>query len=147
MEIEGVSFEETGCTGRCADGPNATIESEGGSYDLMGLRSCRDVAEALSTKCGIEVDATLVSATDCRMAGVTAAMDGDFETAIKYFTKGIELNPPNVHTFYANRAVARLKNKDKSAMEDGQTALELAPEGWAEDWPWNTDISGLITEF
>jgi len=32
-------------------------------------------------------------------------------------------------------------------MEDGEKALALSPEGWADGWPYNTDLSGLLTEF
>jgi len=152
MGRDDVTFSSMGCTGNCKEGPNALFKGAAGgkAVPVGGLTSVRAVANALDSCCDIQLDPDVIQCSDFRMQGVRNAMNGDFETAIALFSKAIDTlgeEHPMAYLFYANRAVARLKNRDKTAMEDGEKALALSPEGWADGWPYNTDLSGLLTEF
>eukprot|EP00667_Euglena_gracilis_P001817 EG_transcript_1817 len=72
-------------------------------------------------------------ALEFKNKGNAAFQAGDYQTAILFFTKGIEhdLNNPTNYIFYSNRSAAYFALPDyKSALQDAETVLRLKP-----DWP------------
>ncbi|CDJ49419.1 Hsc70/Hsp90-organizing protein, putative [Eimeria brunetti] len=70
--------------------------------------------------------------------GNAAFQKGDFDSAVKHFTKAIELSPSD-HVLYSNRsgAYASLKDYEK-ALKDAETCVKLKP-----DWPKGYSRKGL----
>ena len=63
--------------------------------------------------------------------GNAAFQKGDFDVAVKHFTKAIELSPSDA-VLYSNRSGAYASLKDfEKALKDAETCVKLKPD-WAK---------------
>ena len=67
----------------------------------------------------------IIQANELKMQGNALLKKGDVQTAIKLYTKAIELDPSN-HILYTNRSMALCKQeKYKRALQDAETSIQL----------------------
>ena len=70
-----------------------------------------------------------MSGAELKAKGNEFFKKGQYEEAISWYSKAIEVEPDN-HTYYSNRSAARLGLKDyKGAIEDGQNCIRCK-----KDW-------------
>lgn len=64
---------------------------------------------------------------ELKMQGNASLKSGDVKTAIKLYTRAIELDPTN-HILYSNRSMACCKaSKYERALQDAETSIRLNP--------------------
>ena len=67
------------------------------------------------------------SANDMKLKGSECLTKKDFEGAVEWYSKGIQIDPNN-HILYSNRSAAYLSmNNFNSALEDAEKCISLNP--------------------
>ncbi|RKU43498.1 Hsp90 cochaperone [Coniochaeta pulveracea] len=73
------------------------------------------------------------SADELKALGNSAIAAKNFDQAVEYFTKAIELAPEN-HILYSNRSAAYASKKDwAKALEDAEKTTQIKPD-WPKGW-------------
>ncbi|KAJ9509379.1 hypothetical protein QJQ45_001827 [Haematococcus lacustris] len=110
-----VAVVECGCLGGCGSGPNIMLLPEEQRLSHVSTPS---------------------DAMQLRLAGNSAAQEGDLDSAIQLYCQALELRPPHgAHLILCNRAAAHLqKGRKQEALQDAQAAVDLAPPDFVNGW-------------
>jgi tetratricopeptide (TPR) repeat protein len=67
---------------------------------------------------------------DCFRRGYLFAMSREWEQAIEWYSKAIELNPKNAEVYFQRAITYEMTGKTLSAIEDYETAVKLKPASY-----------------
>ena len=80
-----------------------------------------------------------------RASGVAEARSGNLDAAVEHFTAALQADPPRgKHLIYANRSAAnRSLGKLKEALQDADSAVALAPDGFSTAYVRQVNLNDL----
>ena len=102
---------------------SSTVE---GSLESADLTLLKPVIDGLRIKPQIEVEAE--DAKECFQLGVTHMQKGDFDQAILYFDKAIEMDPKNAQAYNARGTAYAARGQYVRAIYEHTKALEIDPK-------------------
>lgn len=132
LGLSGLEVRERGCMGNCGNGPNVMLRSKGENTSVQRLphmSTPSQIAKVLKACCDVNIDESILKATECRLAGNAAARRGDLHGAVEHFDKGLEAAPPwGQHLLLSNRSGVKLALGDaEGALQDALNAAHCAP--------------------
>jgi len=121
--------------------PDETILSHVGTVAKM--------TNVLSTRCNISIDSDLVTATQLRLAGNSAARTGDLSLAEEKYTEALELKADgSLHLLFSNRSGVRLRMGDvRGALSDALVAIQHSPLGYTTGYLRLIDVYYLEKDY
>lgn len=127
LHLEELEVRSCGCLAGCGNGPNMIVLPL--EVTLHHVATPAKFAEAMRVVCDVNLDESVLQATQLRLKGNTLARDGNLQGAVDCYTEALELGlASGRHLLYANRAGARLSLGDKQgALEDANSAASCGP--------------------
>jgi (2Fe-2S) ferredoxin len=129
LAASGVVVEESGCHGKCGEGPNVRVSPSGNLY--TGVYKPSTAAKVLSDECGAPVPAAALTAYKHKMYGDQELREGQYAKALQRLETALSSNdlsdhPTALSSVWLSKAEALHKLALTSGRREGLADAEAA---------------------